>query len=77
MNPTLAALHALGGRPQSQEAEGSGERDIVEAQETGEVASWREKLDHLHSLIRRRQRSSATVQPFCFTFSQRLAGPPA
>jgi restriction system protein len=31
-------------RKASKEAEGSGERDIVEAEETGEVASWREKL---------------------------------
>jgi len=29
------------------------------------------------TLIRRRQPSSSTVQPFCFTLSQRLIGPPS
>ncbi len=34
----------VGERKARKEAEGAGERDIVEVEETGELASWREKL---------------------------------
>src|SRR5262245_10570227 len=44
------------------------------------VADWpklRRTQAHAPALMRRRQPSSASVQPFCFTFTHRSVGPPS